>query len=187
MNDKAPIYTTLAGAAVLFFFLLLVQPYSAPSVPPSPWGGPHPAGQTLPQCSLAEGLPGADEGIGIFRAGRLGTRRGQPLPRLTGRLGAEARVWSGIRHGDTAEVLFYTDTKVWTSAPSGSASWATAGNSRWWKRARPVSIRRGKRRPASAGQADVSSVIPRRSAAASTRPAGHGAHSDIPRGDPVGR
>ncbi len=57
MNDKAPIYTTLAGAAVLFFFLLLVQPYSAPSVPPSPWDAYTRPAQRFLKCSLAEETP----------------------------------------------------------------------------------------------------------------------------------
>ena len=117
MNDKAPIYTSLAGAAVLFFFLLLVQPYSAPSVPPSPWDAyTRPAKRFLSAALRRDSLElmrrsASSEPVawGLAAASRY--------PDSLAVWAREARVWSGIRHGDTAEVLFYTDTKVCDERP----------------------------------------------------------------------
>ncbi len=117
MNDKAPIYVTLAGAAVLVLFLLLVQPYSATSGPPSPWDVyTQPARRFLEAALRRDSLELSRQSVssGPVAWGLAAARR---YPDSLAVWARELQVWSGVRRGDTAEVLFHTSTAVCDERP----------------------------------------------------------------------
>lgn len=116
MSDKAPLYSTFAAATVLFTFLLLVQPYSAPSGRPSRWDAyAHPAQSFLRAAVGRDSLELARQsGSAAAIWGLAAARR---YPESLAVWAREARVWSGVMHGDTAEVLLHTDTRVCEERP----------------------------------------------------------------------
>ncbi len=117
MYDKAPLYSTFAAGAVLLAFLLLVQPYSVRSGPPSRWDEyARPAQRFLKAASQRDSLELSRQSVSSAAA-RWGLAAARRYPDSLAVWARKARVWSGVMHGDTAEVLFYTDTKVCDERP----------------------------------------------------------------------
>ena len=117
MNGKTPLYLTLILSAVLAAAMLLIQPYSLRSSAPSPWQiYAEPARRYL-QAALRE------DSLALVRqsnalapvAWALAAARRHPDSLSVWALGA--KVWTGSRHGDTAEVLLSTTTDVCTDRP----------------------------------------------------------------------
>ena len=117
MSDKAPFYSTFAVFAVLLAFLLLVQPYSGRSGPPSRWDEyARPAQRFLKAASRRDSLELSRQSVSSAAA-RWGLAAARQYPDSLAAWARKARVWSGVMYGDTAEVLFYTDTKVCDDQP----------------------------------------------------------------------
>jgi hypothetical protein len=117
LYDKGPLYSTFVAAAVLFAFLLLVQPYSARSIAPSHWDVyTRPAQSFLEAAMRRDSLELSRQSLSSKPA-RWGLDAARRFPDSLAVWAREARVWSGSMHGDTAEVLFYTDSKVCEERP----------------------------------------------------------------------
>jgi hypothetical protein len=117
LSDKAPLYSTFAAATVLFAFLLLVQPYSARSVRPSHWDEyAHPAQSFLKAAVRSDSLELVRQSVSSAAA-RWGLAAARRFPDSLAVWARKAQVWSGVMHGDTAEVLLYTNTGVCEERP----------------------------------------------------------------------
>jgi hypothetical protein len=116
LYDRAPLISSLTAVAVLLAFLLLVQPYSAPSGRPSRWDAYAPPAQRFLRAAVGrDSLELARQsGSAAATWGLAAARR---YPESLAVWAREARIWSGVMHGDTAEVLLYTDSKVCEERP----------------------------------------------------------------------
>jgi hypothetical protein len=117
LYDKAPLYSTFAAFAVLLAFLLLVQPYSGRSGPPSRWDEyARPAQRFLKAASQRDSLELSRQSVSSAAA-RWGLAAARRYPDSLAVWAREARVWSGFMRGDTVEVLFTTDSNVCEERP----------------------------------------------------------------------
>jgi hypothetical protein len=116
LHDRAPLVTSLSAVAVWFAFLLLVQPYSARSGPPSRWDEyARPAQHFLTAALRRDSLELSRRSESA--AARWGLDAARRYPDSLAVWAREAHVWSGVMHGDTAEVLLLTDSKVCDERP----------------------------------------------------------------------
>jgi hypothetical protein len=117
LNDKTPLLISLIAAAILATALLVFQPYSLRSGSPSPWQAyTRPAQQYLTAALKNDSLELVEQSASMAPVvwSLAAARR---FPESLAVWAREAKVWTGFRRGDTAEVLLQTETDVCSEHP----------------------------------------------------------------------
>ena len=117
MPDRAPLVSSLAAITIWFAFLLLVQPYSGRSGPPSHWDEYARPAQRFLQAALRRDSVELAKQSASAEAASWGLAAARRYPDSLAVWARSAHVWSGVMRGDTAEVLLSTDTKVCEERP----------------------------------------------------------------------
>jgi hypothetical protein len=117
LQNRAPLASSLAAVTVWFAFLLLVQPYSGQSAPPSHWDEYARPAQRFLTAALRKDSLELSRRSASAEAARWGLAAGRQYPDSLAVWAREAHVWSGLMVGDTAEVLLLTDSKVCDERP----------------------------------------------------------------------
>jgi hypothetical protein len=107
VNGKTPVYLSLVLAAVLSAAMLLAQPYSYRSGPPSPWQAySEPARRFLQAAMRKDSMALARQSAATAPVSwALGMARERP--ESLSDWASDVKVWTGSRHGDTTEILLY--------------------------------------------------------------------------------
>ena len=117
MPDRAPLVSSLAAVTIWFAFLLLVQPYSGQSGARSRWDEYARPGRDFLKAAVRRDSAELSRQSVSSAAGRWALAAARRYPDSLAVWARKARVWSGVMHGDTAEVLFHTDTRVCEERP----------------------------------------------------------------------
>jgi hypothetical protein len=113
MNGRAPLYLTLAAAIVLVMALVLLQPYS---VTPRWSVYTEPARQFLRAALRGDSVALARQSASSSPVA-WALRAARRHPDSLAVWAREADAWSGAKWGDTAEVVFQTQSDVCSRSP----------------------------------------------------------------------
>jgi hypothetical protein len=117
LPDRAPLVSSLAAVTIWFAFLLLVQPYSGQSGPPTRWDEYAKPAQRFLQAALRNDSLELSRQSASAEAASWGLQAARRYPDSLAVWAKRSHVWSGVMRGDTAEVLLSTDTQVCEERP----------------------------------------------------------------------